>query len=128
MSWSDPLVSASQDHVLDIGPLGLLSHQGSDKSSYKDRIERYCQWGGSIFEAIDYGQSDSAREVVLSWLVDDGVPKRQHRNNLLGADNRWLGVASGPHKVTGWCSVALFAAQIVVKDQHREIAEFEGIE
>ena len=61
---------------MDIGPKGLLSHAGSDKSTYRDRIERHCRWGGSIFEAIDYGEKESAREVVIAWLVDDGVPKR----------------------------------------------------
>jgi uncharacterized protein YkwD len=55
LEWSDPLQKAATDHLLDIGPKGLLSHQGSDKSNYKDRIERYCKWGGSIFESIDYG-------------------------------------------------------------------------
>lgn len=77
-----------------------MTHQGSDKSTYKDRIERYCQWGGSIFEAIDYGQRESAKEVVIAWIVDDGVPKRQHRNNILGSDHKYIGIATGEHKVT----------------------------
>jgi uncharacterized protein YkwD len=55
MEWSEELERAALDHLEDIGPKGLLSHAGSDKSSYKQRIERYCKWGGSIFEAIDYG-------------------------------------------------------------------------
>lgn len=94
----------------DIGPKGLLTHQGSDKSTYKDRIERHCKWGGAIFEAIDYGAHESSREVVINWLVDDGVAKRSHRNNLLAAEHRYLAVASGLHKTTERCTVALFSA------------------
>lgn len=91
--------AAAEEHLGDIGPKGILSHTGSDKSTYKDRIERHCRWGGSIFEAIDYAARESAKEVVIAWLVDDGVPKRQHRNNILGPEFKHIGIASGPHKV-----------------------------
>ena len=76
LTWSPELEKAALDHLGDIGKKGLLSHTGSDKSTYSQRIERYCRWGGSIFEAIDYGARETAREVVIAWLVDDGVPKR----------------------------------------------------
>jgi uncharacterized protein YkwD len=55
LKWSPELEKAATDHMTDIGKKGLLSHTGSDKSNYKVRIERHCKWGGSIFEAIDYG-------------------------------------------------------------------------
>jgi hypothetical protein len=45
--------------------------------------------------------------------VDDGVPKRQHRNNLLGPDHRLVALACGRHQVAQFCSIALFAAQVV---------------
>ena len=70
---------AGADHLKDIGPKGILSHTGSDKSTYKSRIEKHCKWGGSIFEAIDYGWKETAKDVVISWLIDDGVPRRVHR-------------------------------------------------
>ena len=100
LEWSQDLEHAAFDHLCDIGPKGLLSHQGSNKSSYRDRIEKHCQWGGTIFEAIDYGLHSSAKEVVISWLIDDGVPKRLHRNNILSGDNRYCAVACGPHALT----------------------------
>lgn len=58
MEWNEHLEKAAQDHLDDIGPKGILSHTGSDKSNYKTRIEKYCKWGGSIFEAISYGPRD----------------------------------------------------------------------
>ena len=48
---------ACNDHLKDIlqaTRFDQLCHTGSDKSTYKDRIERYCRWGGSIFEALDF--------------------------------------------------------------------------
>ena len=98
------------EHLNDIGPKGILSHTGSNKSTYKTRIEKYCKWGGSIFEAIDYGAKDSAKEVVIAWLVDDGIPKRVHRNNLFFPDHKYCAVATGDHAETEQCCIAVFAA------------------
>lgn len=111
--WNENLMKAAQDHLDDIGPKGLLSHTGSNKSSYKERIEKYVKWGGSIFEAINYGPRELARDVVVGWLVDDGVPKRTHRMNLTGADLKLCGIASGDHKNAMSCNVAVFAVQAV---------------
>ncbi|EQD54906.1 Allergen V5/Tpx-1 family protein [mine drainage metagenome] len=107
---SEELANAAWDHYNDIAPKGLLSHTGSNKSTYKDRIEKYCKWGGSIFEAIDYGTKETAKDVVITWLVDDGVPKRVHRMNLLNKEHKYLGVAKGDHKVAEQCVIAVFAA------------------
>ena len=75
-----------------------MSHIGSDKSNFRDRIERHCKWGGSLFEAIDYGLKDTARDVVISLIVDDGVPKRIHRQNIMSKDHKHVAIAGGPHK------------------------------
>lgn len=52
---------------------------------------------------------------MIAWLVDDGVPKRVHRMNLLNKEHKYLGVANGDHKVAEQCVIAVFAAQIVNK-------------
>jgi len=92
-------MAAAEDHYSDIGDKGLLSHKGSDGSTYKDRIEKYCRWGGGIFEAMDFGHRQSAEEVVVAWLVDDGVEKRTHRNSILEPRLIFIGVAKGSHSV-----------------------------
>jgi uncharacterized protein YkwD len=56
-----------------------FSHTGSDQSTFKDRIERHCLWGGSIFEAMDFAPRKKEVDVVLAWLMDDGNAKRSHR-------------------------------------------------
>lgn len=87
-----------------------MSHTGSDKSTYKTRIEKYCAWGGSIFEAIDYGQKDTAKDVVISWLLDDGIPKRVHRSNLFFKDHKYCSIVGGKHSTAEYCVIAVFAA------------------
>jgi uncharacterized protein YkwD len=104
------LTAAASDHGKDIGPNGILSHKGSDQGTYKDRIERHCKWGGAIFEMIDYADRDSAKEVIISLLIDDGVPHRINRNKLLDSVLSEVGIYYGPHKVSGKCAILVYAA------------------
>ncbi|CDW71758.1 UNKNOWN [Stylonychia lemnae] len=120
LNWNENLYKAAQDHVNDIGSKGILSHVGSNKSSYKDRIEKYCKWGGSIFEAMNFGPRDKAQDVVIAWLVDDGVPKRSHRINITSADLHEVGIASGDHKQAENCNVAVFACQAISLDEYNK--------
>ena len=97
LSWSKGLAAAAEDHVQDQGPIGGLEHRGTDGSDPARRAERRGRWLGGIGENIAYGDNP-ARQVVIQLLVDDGVPDRGHRNNIL--DPRWQveGVACGPHR------------------------------
>lgn len=83
LQWSNLLERAAIDHQTDLSKSGELSGTGSDGSSYKERIERYCRWGGSIYQAMDFGERRDPTEIVIAWLVDDGNPKRSSRTNLL---------------------------------------------
>jgi uncharacterized protein YkwD len=56
LEWCEFLEKAAIDHQSDLSITGELGGTGSDGSTYKDRIERYCRWGGSIFQAIDFGE------------------------------------------------------------------------
>ena len=87
------------DHYIDIAVKGITSHKSSDgKSTYKDRIEKHADWGGIIFEAIQYGWcKKSARDVVLSWIIDDGFKDRPHRKALFKSEFCELGLVAGPH-------------------------------
>lgn len=87
--------------MLKVKTYDKLSHTGSDMSTYKDRIERYCRWGGSIFEALDFAPRFSALDVVVAWLVDDGVPKRTHRTQLFNTRLAEAAVLSAQHTQFG---------------------------
>ena len=108
---SEPLSKAAQDHANDIGPKGLISHVGSDKSTSSTRIERYCEWLSTCAENIDFG-SYTAKEVILSLIVDDGVPTRGHRVNIFNPALKFFGFGTASHKEYGICVVLSYAGEI----------------
>lgn len=87
---------AAADHARDQGKTGRLGHDGSDRSTFEKRLNRYGTWDITIGENIDYG-NEVAREIVISLLIDDGVPSRGHRKNLLEPAYKVAGVACGKH-------------------------------
>jgi len=110
---SPALAAAARDHVRDQGPTGATGHDGSDGSTMSSRIGRHGRWMGSISENIDYG-ADTAREVMISLIVDDGVPGRGHRTNIFKRGTRFTGVACGSHLRYGSMCVIDYASEIQV--------------
>ena len=41
LKWSTELAKPAKDHAEDTGAKGLLSHEGSDGSTVKDRLQKY---------------------------------------------------------------------------------------
>jgi uncharacterized protein YkwD len=104
MTHDERLFRAASDHVNDIGSRGIISHEGSDGSGVTERIERYCEWEGICVENIDFG-SKTAVDVIVSFLVDDGLEGRPHRKNMFSNEAKFFGVAIGEHKETGVVTV-----------------------
>ena len=88
---------AAKDHAEDQGETSETGHTGRDGSSPFDRIERYGRWLSTAGENIDYG-NDNARRIVLSLIIDDGVPTRGHRANIFNSQFKAAGIACGPHQ------------------------------
>ena len=95
---------AAAEHVADQAN-GSLGHSGSDRSNPGARMNRYGFWSARWGENISYGKS-TAREIVMSLIVDDGLRTRKHRANIFNPAFNYAGAAVGPHARYGIvCSI-----------------------
>ena len=105
LTYDEDLAKAARFHCKDTGPAGLIGHNSSDGTSMSNRLKRYVKdrmaWG----ENIDYGNS-SAVDIVISLVIDDGVPSRGHLKNIMKSSFRRAGAAISPHKQYGFmCTI-----------------------
>lgn len=80
--------------------------QGQTTQTGHDRSGTGCPdlWSG---ENCDYGM-DTGKDIVMHLLVDEGVPSRGHRKNILDSSYRSIGVGHAPHKRYGTVTVQEF--------------------
>lgn len=102
------LSAAAQDHAADQARSGATGHQGSDGSSPAQRVARYPGGARGVGENIAYGYRNG-REIVVQLLVDDGVPSRGHRVNILRPEFRYVGIGVDDHPVYRASCVMNFA-------------------
>ena len=67
-------------------------HVGSDGSTTDERVKRAGFKGNRNGENCAYGLF-TARDFISSLLIDDGVPSRGHRDNILKKDFHEVGIA-----------------------------------
>ena len=82
-------------HAVESGKKGYTGHGRPNKTCEDKRhyLGEYC----------DYGNSESL-EIVLSLLIDEGVPSLGHRKILLGNYTK-IGLSTKPHKKYETCTV-----------------------
>ncbi|UTC78796.1 CAP domain-containing protein [Treponema sp. OMZ 799] len=95
---------------------GQAGHYGSDGSSPFDRMNRYGKWLITAGENCAYGPK-TGREIVAQLLIDDGVPDRGHRINILKKEFKKVGIGynDGGKAPYGAVSVMDFAGDYVSK-------------
>ena len=79
-------------------------------------MARQGQWLGRAGENISYGYP-AARSIVVTLIVDQGVPDRGHRKNIFCRDFTVAGAACGPHARYGSMCVMDFAAGFAAKGE-----------
>lgn len=107
LNFSKGLRQAAATHATAQGGSGATGHKG-EGGMIEDRVKPFGTWQGGIGENLSYG-SESARERVLTWLIDDGFSTRGHRKRLLSADYKVAGLCCGPHPEYGSMCVLTLA-------------------
>jgi len=108
LTLSHGLCLAALAHVKDQSGTGATGHKGLDNGLIEQRVRAFGTWQGGIGENLSYG-SESARERVMTWLIDDGFASRGHRKRLLSGDYKVAGLSCGPHPEFGTMCVITLA-------------------
>lgn len=111
LTVSHGMSRGAKDHAQELRRTPALSHVGRDGSQPGDRANRYGRWLETFSENLAYG-TEGARAMTIALIIDDGIPTRGHRTNMLSPRARWLGVGCGPH-AAGTVCVTTFAGQYV---------------
>ena len=109
--YSKDIGLSCKDIIDDIGPKGLVTHEGTEIKNIYNRLEQYCDWDGAIAENIDFGFK-IPENIVMNMIIDDGDENRYQRQNLFYPHFKYVGIAAGPHKDFGYCTVIEYAYNI----------------
>ena len=102
---------AAQDLVKDIGERGVVSHQDKNGLYTSERIEKYCEWDFCANEVIEVS-SKNPQDILVSFLVDDGLRDRPDRRALFQNIYNYVGIACGSHIEYEIVTVFVFAGGI----------------
>jgi len=109
--YSKDIGLSCKDIIDDIGPKGLVTHEGTEIKNIYNRLEQYCDWDGAIAENIDFGFK-IPENIVMNMIIDDGDENRYQRKNLFYPHFKYVGIGIGPHKEFGFCTVIEYAYNI----------------
>jgi len=110
------LIASARLHVADQSLTGAIGHRGADGGSPWSRMAQTGQRIGRAGENISYGYSDP-RTIVVTLIVDQGVPDHGHRRNIFSRDFKVAGSASGSHARYGAMCVIDFAGGFLPKGE-----------
>jgi hypothetical protein len=122
--YSKEISLSCKDILNDIGPKGLVSHEGTEIKNIYNRLEQYCEWDGAIAENLDFGFKNP-ENIIMNMIIDDGDENRYQRKNLFYPDFKYVGIAVGPHRDYGYCVVIEYALNIRERGtQHINVDNF----
>lgn len=108
LGFSNGLIKAAQNHNADLKNNFALGHLGKDGSGLEKRLAKVGSAGISVAENLSYGAA-SPREILMSWILDDGIKSRAHRKNIFSPRFSVFGVSCNKGANEAVVCVALFA-------------------
>lgn len=91
---SELISKAARKHLADLAENPKLGHFGKDNSDPLYRINDVNVFPKQANENILHN-ADSAREIVLLMIIDDGFKTRSHRKNIFSEKFNMIGIAYG---------------------------------
>jgi uncharacterized protein YkwD len=86
------LFLCASEHAIKSGKKGTSGHQELSK-----RMKTHAPTRNPYGENCDYG-NENALDIVMSWLIDEGITSVMHRKNILDKDFTAAGISIQPHK------------------------------
>ena len=120
---SDKLSEAARLQLTDLQEDSSLGHKGKNGSTLQVRLAQFATVEGKAAENICF-RSNAARDVVMIFLIDDGVKSRMHRKNVLNPAYKKLGVACGTGKNNEMLCVTVFAENLKDGNSASSVVEF----
>ena len=97
LKWEPGVSRAAQDHVEDQGKTSELGHISTDGRTNPDkRVSRYGR-RAATGENLYYGRHRGGLIYMLGLFIDEGVPNRGHRTNILNKHWDGTGIYQGAH-------------------------------
>jgi uncharacterized protein YkwD len=116
LTYDERLSNAALDFANYLGSTGIVTNLDKAGNNAGDRIENYCEWDKVCGESIDYG-SQTAQEVFISLLIDDGIEEKSNRLNLFQDDFKYIGIGIAKHRDYGTVIVIDYVGGIRDKGQ-----------
>lgn len=110
LTISSGLTLAARTHAREQGTGGMIGHQSANGEDPFERMSKYGRYTGQAGENISYGPKESQR-IVLQLLIDDGVPSRGHRKNIMNPDFKVCGIGFERHKKWRYVTVIDYASE-----------------
>ena len=106
-SYSNGLSKAANVQLTDLMENYSLGHIGKDGSNVPKRVARFGK-GGKLAENI-MNMFNNPRDIVMHWIIDDGLKGRGHRKNIFDKSFKQIGLAFGNGQKNDPITVAVFA-------------------
>ncbi len=108
--FKDDLHKVAVEFAKDLSKSGKIGHVNSKGQDFSVRTKHLLSNYSALAENCQFGY-DSALDIVIDLLIDDGVPSLGHRKTILNKEYQFVGVSTNTHKNYEYCSVQVFGGR-----------------